>query len=154
MSSHEFAAVLVPERTLRNVVTLSAAAAAIVGFILIVHMSLGIVPRAILIALWLFVCWRELCAMADGSRRVARIRLNNLGEIWVADGINDYERVRLLPGSMVLERLAWLRIEFADGHKYAELLAGNAVENRQWHRFQVIWQQSRQFFGSPFGGTR
>ena len=154
MSSHEFRAVLTPERRLRSIVLLSATTATVVGFMLIIHIALAVVPRAILLAAWLVSCWLEFCAMADGSRRVTLIRVSNLGEVWVAAGNGDLEPVKLLPGSVVLERFAWLRIRFEDGGNYAELLAGNAVKDRQWHRFQLIWQQSRQYFGGHIGGTR
>ena len=46
-----------------------------------------------------------------------------------------------------IRRMAWIRIRLADGRKYGELLRGNAVIDKQWHRLQLIWQQTRQNIG-------
>ena len=147
MSSLEFSAELLPDQGLRNVVTLSGAIAAIAGFALIIHMPLSAISRLVLLAIWLAHGGFELWGLARTSARVSRIGINQLGEVWVVDSAGQRLPVALLRGSMVLGRFAWIRIRFEDGRKYTELVSGNAVKDRQWHRFQLIWKQTRQIIG-------
>jgi len=147
MSSHEFSAELVPDQGLRNIVMLSGAIAAIAGFALIIRMPLNAISRVVLVTFWLANCSFELWVLARTSTRVARIGISQLGEIWVSDPAGQRVPVELLSGSVVVARFAWIRIRFNDGRKYAELVSGNAVKDRQWHRFQLIWKQSRQIIG-------
>jgi hypothetical protein len=147
VSSSEFSAELKPEERLRNLVLLSGAAATIAGFALIIHMPVNIVLRALLAVCWLGHGGFELFARAEAASRVTAIQVDSSGEFRVAGHRGHTEPVRLLAGSIVLGRLAWLRIRFEDGCKYAELLSGNAVKDPQWHRFQLIWRQTRQIVG-------
>ena len=126
---------------------LSGALSAIAGIALVMHMPLGILLRLALVVAMLVGGGAELWALSRGSARVTRIGLNQLGEVWVVDAVGQRRPVTLLRGSMVLARYAWLRIRFDDGRKYAELVSGNAVEDKQWHRFQLVWKQARQIIG-------
>jgi len=126
---------------------LSAALAAIGGFALILHLPLGAALRALFAVLWIVHSVRELRLWSDGAARVARIRFNQKGDVRVTDNAGLAVPVELLGGTLVTRRMAWIRIRFADGRRYGELLRGNAVEDPQWHRFQLIWQQSRQIIG-------
>ena len=147
MLSHEFSAELGPDDRLRPRVMLSGALAVIAGIALVIHMPLGILPRLAFVMALLVGGGAELWALSRGSARVARIGLNQLGDVWVIDAVGQKRPVRLLRGSMVLSRHAWLRIRFENGRKYAELVSGNAVQDEQWHRFQLIWKQARQIIG-------
>jgi hypothetical protein len=147
MSSREFSAELLPEQGLRNIVLLSGAIATIAGFALIIHMPLNAITRVALVVTWLANSSVELWILARTSRRIARIGISQLGDVWVRDPAGQRVPVVLLAGSVVLARFAWIRVRFEDGRKYAELVSGNAVKDRQWHRFQLIWKQSRQIIG-------
>ena len=147
MSSREFSAELLPDRGLRNVVMLSGAIATIAGFALIIHMPLGAISRLVLLTFWLAHSCFELWDLARTSARVTRIGISQLGEAWVVDSVGQQIPVALLRGSMVVARFAWIRIRFEDGRKYTELVGGNTVKDRQWHRFQLIWKQTRQTIG-------
>ena len=147
MSSRAFSAELLPEQGLRNIVLLSGAIAAIAGFALIVHMPLYAMTRLALVVIWLANCSFELWNLASTSRRIARIGISQLGDVWVRDPAGQRVPVVLLAGSVVLARFAWIRVRFEDGRKYAELVRGDALKDRQWHRFQLIWKQSRQIIG-------
>jgi len=147
MSSHEFSAELIPDQTLRNVVVLSGAIATLVGVVLILQMPVNLIIRLALTMGWLAYNQYELCEVARRSASVARIEINQHGKLWVTDPAGQRRTAELLRGSVVLARYAWIRIRFEDGRKCAELLSGNAVENKQWHRFQLIWKQARQIIG-------
>ena len=110
-------------------------------------MPLGVFSRLALLVAWLAICSAELWSLSSGFARVAGIGLNQLGEVWVIDSAGKKLPVTLLRGSMVLASHAWLRFRFANGCKCAELVSGNAVKDRQWHRFQLIWKQARQIVG-------
>jgi len=147
MLSTEFSAELRPDNTLRKVVLLSGAIAAIAGLSLIMHMPLSVIHRVISCALWLVWCGIETSALTKVWPNVSRIGVNSAGKVWVTDAAGQRVRATLLRGSIVIRRLAWLRMRLEDGRKYAELVSGNAVEDYQWHRFQLIWKQSRQIVG-------
>ena len=126
---------------------LSGAAAAIAGFSLIIHMPVNGLWRASFAVCWLVHSGFEMFIRARAASRIAGIQIDSSGEFLVADHRGCTEPVRLLAGSIVLGRIAWLRFRFEDGHKYAELLCGNVVKDPQWHRFQLIWRQTRQIVG-------
>jgi hypothetical protein len=126
---------------------LSAAVAAIAGFALILHLPLNGGFRALFAVLWIAHSAREIQIWSLAAVRVARIRFNQMGDVWVTDRNGGVSPVELLSGTLVTRRLAWIRVRFADGRKYGELLCGNAVKDKQWHRFQLIWQQTRQIIG-------
>ncbi len=147
MSSTEFSAELRPDKRLRRLVILSGAIAAIAGFSLIMHMPTSVLLRLTLAVIWLSWCSIETGVLARAWAGVSRIGINQLGEVWVTDIAGQRLPVSLLRGSIVTRRFAWLRLCFEDGRIYAELVSGNAVEDRQWHRFQLIWKQSSQIVG-------
>ena len=151
MSSRKFSVDLLPDKRLRGWLLLGGAVSAGIGLVMILHLRLSIVMRVVLLAAWLGWSGRELLMQADGSQRVRRIRLNNLGEVWITDARGRSSQADLLPGSVVLRRIAWLRIRLDCGRKYGELLTENAVQSGQWHRLQLLWQQCRQYFAGTGG---
>ena len=151
MSSREFWVELKPDTRLRRLLSLSGALAAAAGFVVITHLPLPSIARVAMVALWLAWGVRELLLLADAARQVHRIKLNNLGEVWVIDRRGRASEVRLAPGSVVLRRVAWIRLRLPDGSKYGELLTQRAVQHRQWHRLQLVWCQCRQYFAGTGG---
>lgn len=119
---------------------------------LILHMSLPILARILLLPGWIFLVAWELVRQGRGAFRVARIRIFADGEMTVCDHQGRNCRVRLLAGTLVLPGFAWLRLEFPDGSKYGELVAPKSADDQQWHRFMLIWQQIGPVFGRT-GGT-
>ena len=148
MSSTGFSAELRPDIRLRKRVLLSGAIAAIAGFALILHMPLNALSRLSLVVLWLAWCGIEIGTLTKAWQRVRQICFNTRGEVWISDIVGHRSQVSLQRGSLVTRRFAWLRMRLEDGRNYAELVSGNAVQDCQWHRFQLIWKQSRQIIGS------
>jgi hypothetical protein len=146
VSSREFWVELTPDTRLRRLLALSGALAAAAGFVFIVRLPLPHIARVAMVALWLAWSVRELLRLADAAREIHRIKLNNLGEVWVVDGRGCASEVRLAPGCLVLRRVAWIRLRLPDGRNYGELLTKRVVQDRQWHRLQLVWCQCRQYF--------
>lgn len=94
---------------------------------------------------------RELKAMARGSARLDALRLDAAGNAVGFGPAGGPEPLCLLSGSMVLKRLAWLRLRFADGSTHGELFAGEPGSDPAWHRLQLIWRLNRRAFGRPEG---
>lgn len=147
MSSGRFETELRVDERLRRLVLYSGALSLLTGSVLILHLPLSPVFRFFGVGLWVWQVAREFCRQTDGANRVRRLLISSDGEI-VASGRGGVpERLRLLPGSVVLERLAWLRLGFADGSHYGELLAGDPRSDAQWHGLQLVWRQRRGAFG-------
>jgi hypothetical protein len=145
--SREFAAELVPEHSTRLCVLLAAALASFTGaaFILTIPVAIGL--RAALLAVWIGYCRRDIRCQLRGYARISRLRLDTAGGIRAIGPLGQAELLQLGSGSVVLSRAAWLRMKFADGSVYGELLLGHPLECEHWHRLQLIWQQRSGAFG-------
>lgn len=147
MSSRRFVADLKPDPLLRKIVMLAACAAVLVGLVLLMRLPLPVPARALLIALWLFTGLRQLGRHSRGMQRVQAIRLQE-GEATVIDRQGRQSPVRIMSGSVVLPKLAWLRLRCPDGLVIGELLRGDAATDKQWRHLQILWRQG----AGPFGG--
>jgi hypothetical protein len=121
------------------------------GVVLIVLMPLAPVWRVLLAAAWVAESLRELRELARGASRLTHIRLDADGNIAGLGRDSRCEQLTLLSGSMVLRRLAWLRVRFPDGSRYGELLRGEPSKDPEWQRLQLIWRHRRTAFGRQDG---
>lgn len=147
MSSARFETVLTPRKLLRRLLLFSGCSATLVGAMLI--FSLPLVPelKALFCTLWLLSGLLEMKALRFGMSRIDRIRIRADGAVDGFDLEGAEYPLRLLPGSIVLDRIAWLRLGFANGRSYGELLTGNAGESEHWRRLQLIWRHQASVFG-------
>jgi hypothetical protein len=111
------------------------------GLALILHTGLPASLRACLALGWLLRVMVELAHQARGTRHSVAVRLTAERALSVIDAAGTGRRARLLPGSVVIRRVAWLRIELPNGCRYGELLPRAASRAADWHRLQLIWQQ-------------
>ena len=70
--------------------------------------------------------------------RVGRITLDARGNIAGTAPDGRALSLTLLSGSVVLSRLAVLRVQFADVSDYVELLRGDRAADLEWQRLQLI----------------
>ena len=147
MSSPVFEAKLQPDPSVRRAVLLSGVFAMLAGVVLIMLLNTSISWRLAGTAVWIMDCLWQIWAFRRGASRVVGIHVDSTGQINVVDAGGRRRAVRLLTGSMVLPKIAWLRIRLPDGRRYAELLVAARVEAGTWHAFQLIWQQCREAFG-------
>jgi len=140
VSSSTYSADLNPDPALRRVVLLSGAGFCAIGVSLILAMPLH---PAVLIAGsggWLALCARELIMTVRGYALCCRLRMLVGGELLLLDPLGNWQRARLLPGSVLLRRIGWIRLETGIGHRGAELVRGSCRESDDWRRLQVIWR--------------
>ncbi len=107
---------------------------------MILATPLPIVWRLPAVALWLASNMRELVVLRRGQSCVDRLRLWQGGSARLRGPDGCWFPATLVPGSIVLRRIAWLRFEAEDGRKFAELLRCKGVQNESWRRLQVIWR--------------
>jgi hypothetical protein len=125
---------------------LAGIAALLVGIVLLIRLPVSVLIRAALAFLWSAGSIREISRLSQGIRRVRSIRLQ-VGEAAIINRQSRQEPARIMSGSIVLPRLAWLRLKLADGLIYGELLRGNGVKSRHWRHLQILWRQGPGSFG-------
>ncbi len=125
---------------------LAGCTALLIGLVLLIRLPVSASLRLALGVLWLIGSIRELGRHARGTRRIKTIRLQ-AGEAAVIDRQGRQAPVQIMSGSIVLPRLAWLRLKFADGLIYGELLRGDSTSCEQWRHLQILWRHGSGFFG-------
>lgn len=125
--------------------------AAIAGAAIIIATPVSGVLRLLILVAWAGECARECRALRRGGSRLLALRLDTEGGITGFGPDGRREPLVLLAGSMVLRRLAWLRLRFADGSTHGELIMGDPDTDPAWHRLQLIWMLRRSAFGRPDG---
>ena len=123
----------------------------IMGLVLILLLPLAPVLRILLSCAWVGDNIRECRSLVRGAARLRLIKLDAVGNIAGITADGRSEPLILKSGSIVLSRLAWLRVQFPDGSGYGELLRGNPARDHEWQRLQLIWRHSRTAFGRQDG---
>jgi hypothetical protein len=149
MSPNAYEAELVPDDRLRAGLLAFACGAILAGMLLVWMLPVTAVLKAALAACWMLAGILELAAFRRGMARIYRIRIRGDGSVLAVGRSGMLHALLLLPGSVVLDRFAWLRLRFDDGLRCGELLTGDAPENEQWRRLLVIWRQRGRFGGTP-----
>ncbi len=121
------------------------------GLAIILTLPLAPLLRILLAGAWLAENIRECRRQVRGAARVGRITLDARGNIAGTTPDGRALSLTLLSGSVVLSRLAFLRVQFADGSDYVELLRGDPAADLEWQRLQLIWRHCRAAFGRQDG---
>ena len=121
------------------------------GLALILCMPLNPLVRVLMSCAWLGESIRECRGLVRGAARLSQVKLDALGNIAGITADGRAECLTLLSGSLVLRRLAWLRVQFPDGSGYGELLRGDPARDPEWHRLQLIWRYGKVVFGRQDG---
>ncbi len=129
-----------------KIVMLAACAAFLVGLLLLIRLPASLPIRLALFVPWLIGSIRELSRQSRGVHRIKLIRLE-VGGAMVIDRHGRQAPVQIMSGSVVLPRVAWLRLRFADGLICGELLRGNATVCKQWRHLQILWRQGPAAYG-------
>lgn len=140
MPSTRYYSELQVDPTLRGVVVASAWSTAALGGVAIFCMDLDICWRGVAASLWTLAAAREVCVITLGYKRYQRLRIYETGEVDLQRSDGQWCSAKLLSGSVVLSRIAWLRLAPEGGGHHAELLRGGSAESDAWRRFQVIWR--------------
>lgn len=96
--------------------------------------------RVVLAIAWGAFGWRELSSLRRAYVTYGYIEVGIGGTIRLSGADHATVVAQLAPGSVLLERIGWLRMETPGGDKIAELVYGNPRKNKDWRRLQVIWR--------------
>ena len=140
MSSNAYSAELRPEPCLRRVVLVAGMVLFLAGSLLVLLLPITFGFKAALAIIWLIICGYEWSSNWLAYARGGILRVDSGGGIERKCRDGCWRAAKLAAGSVVTPRLAWLRICAGRGHRYGELFRGDARENVDWRRFQVIWR--------------
>lgn len=125
---------------------LAGCAALLTGIALLMRLPIAAWLRLGLAIAWLAGNAWEISRLSRGAGRVKEIRVGP-GEATVINRQGQQEPVQIMAGSVVLPRLAWLRLKLSDGLIFGELLRGDPATNQQWRHLQILWRQGPGTFG-------
>ena len=125
---------------MRRIVVAAAWVAMSLGLITIVSLPIDGLLRAAGSSIWLIAMGAELILISSAHKQFGRIRVHSDGLVELRDNDGYWQTATIGNGSIVLRRLAWLRLKPASGARYHELLRRNSLQSEQWRRLQVIWR--------------
>ncbi len=110
------------------------------GAVLILAMPLALLPRLAAAGLWLVIGGYDIVRQRRAYRRYRGVRLDCDGRLELKNQGGDWLHARLLPGSLLLRHLGWIRIRDERGSVFAEPVRGHCRDSREWRRLQVLWR--------------
>ena len=116
MSSAVYEAELAPDERIRAGLLAFACCVTLAGLILILLLPVIAPLRAALGATFLLAAIVEAITFMRGMSRIYRIRIRSDGSISGVGSAGTMQPLTLLPGSIVLDRLAWLRLQIGRAH--------------------------------------
>jgi len=125
---------------------LASCAALLIGIALLIRLPSPAWLRLGLVMLWLLGNAWEISRLSRGGERVKEIRLGP-GSATVVNRQGREDPVQIMSGSIVMSRLAWLRIRLPDGLICGELVRGDSGSSQQWRHLQILWRQGPGSFG-------
>lgn len=149
MSSNTFGVFLPADSLGRRIVRLGGIVLTLTGMGVILCLPIGWHWRTGLMLIWLGDCTWSLLRFERGCARIMGLRLDSTGVVTVAGPDDSSMPTRLVSGSVVCRRVAWLRFRLPDGSQHAELLIAARIRTLDWHRLQLIWRLCKQTFGHP-----
>ncbi len=114
-------------------------------------MPISWILRIVVAVLFIGENFRELRRLCRGAVQLQQLWLDAAGNARALTPDGRFEPLVLLSGSIVLNRLAWLRVRFADGSEHGELFRGDPVTDPEWQRLQLLWRHRRTPIGSQDG---
>ena len=140
MSSTAYSTCLTPDPWLRITVISTGRVLIAIGLVLLLTLDIAVWLRAATCAVWAYLGATEIQRLERRFADLIAIRLSSAGEIAVLTRDEEWRPCDLQTGSIVLQKLAWLRLQTSNGEIFVELLRGNARQSVEWRRLQVIWR--------------
>lgn len=134
-----YSATIRPDRRLRALVLASGIGLAAAGVLAVSFVPVAPGWRVLLAAAWSVLAACELVRLRHRCVSVTAYRVYADGSLDLlhAEGARSG---RLMAGSVLYERVGWLRVALPDGGTWGELVAGNCRKNKGWRRLQVIFR--------------
>jgi len=110
------------------------------GLFLLATLPIVLLWRVVAAVAWLLVNVRRLLIIAKGYKCCRRIRIVHNGSVTLQTADGCWVSATLIPGSVVLSKVAWLRFKAEDGQQFAELICEQNARNKSWRRLRVIWR--------------
>ena len=110
------------------------------GLALILVLAIDVMLRAAGCLVWVLVGRWELRQLEQGFDACKAIRIDSSGDAMILNSEENWVPARLLTGSVLLRRLAWIRLQDQSGRIFLELISGDARQSQDWRRLQVIWR--------------
>ncbi len=139
-SSNAFEAGIRTSETLRTLVVASGWSLLVAGLVCVTGLPLLPLQRIAVGVVWLVLVAREIRRLQCAYIRYRYIRVFHDGSVSLMSARGTAVAARILPGSMLLRGIGWLRLKSADGARCSELVCGNCRKNKGWRRLQVIWR--------------
>ena len=139
-ASTSYSAEIRPDRGLRRAVLATGALLFLAGLALLPFVAVVPALKAALALGWAGLCGREWWALRRAYASGGLLRVAPGGQIERQRHDGTWETARLCAGSVVLPRVAWLRIAPGAGPRYAELVRPETDRSENWRRLQVIWR--------------
>jgi hypothetical protein len=111
-----------------------------IGLVLILILPLQPALRGAGGLVWAILGYWEIRRLERDFRQCVEIRIHSSGDVEIADDNADWSPAILLPGSLVLRKLGWLRLRTVDGRTIVEPVRGDTRRGQDWRRLQVIWR--------------
>lgn len=140
MSSSAFSAEFIADSRLRCAVLLSGGTLAALGLLVIMLLPVHFALRVTGAVAWAVASGIELLRLQRAYSRYVGLRVCHDGTMRVQQRGGDWQAARLLPGSLLLRRTAWIRVQSERGEVFAELLRGECRRSVNWRRLHVIWR--------------
>jgi hypothetical protein len=140
VSSRAYVAEIRSSPTLRRLLVASALLLALLGLLCLLLLPLApawVVSAALL---WLLINARQITSLRRHYITFSHMRFNAGGKVeLLARGRPPAEAV-ILPGSVLLAGIGWIRLRIGDAASVAEPVSRETQESKQWRRLQVIWR--------------
>ena len=140
MSSNSYSACLAPDPWLRIVVSISGRLLIAAGLALLLVLAIDELLKAVSCIVWILIGRFELRRLEGGFETCRAIRIESSGDAMILNSEENWVPARLLTGSVLLRRLAWIRLQDQSGRIFLELISGDARQSQNWRRLQVIWR--------------
>jgi hypothetical protein len=139
-ASTSYSADLRPDARLRRLVLLTGGLLFLGGLVLLPLVAVSLPLKGLLALSWTVLCGFEWLALRQGYAGSGLLRIAAGGHIERRTPDGAWQPARLCAGSLVLARIAWLRIAAPGVRPYAELVSAGTHASEDWRRLRVIWR--------------
>jgi hypothetical protein len=139
-ASTSYFAEIRPDPRLRRLVLLTGGLSFMGGLALLPLVAVSGPLKGLLAISWVALCGFEGRALWRGYAGCRALRIAAGGHVERQAPDGSWQAARLCAGSVVLARVAWLRIAGPGERPFAELVGARSHPSEEWRRLQVIWR--------------